>query len=145
MMIYQLKTFRYSCRRGFTLMEATAACFLLIVALSSLAQLLGWVAGERRAFERRRLVVAEAANLMERATALPWERIDDESLKKLRFSDDVRSNLPTATLAFEIAEKKEDAIESKKISLTIRWIGPGGVHDRPVRLVAWVHRSRRKS
>ena len=145
MLIPKSKTFPYASRRGFTLAETTAAGLLLIVALASFAQILGWVAGERRAFERRRLALATASNLMERATALPWDRLNDDSLQKLWLSGIARANLPKATLSAEFSDEKDDGIESKKINLTIRWIGSHGVADRPVRLVGWVYRPRRKS
>ena len=144
-MIIKRKHFRHTVRRGFTLAEATAAGVLFVVALASFAQLLGFIAVERRAFERRRLAVAEASNLMERATALPWDELADSSLKSFRLSDDARSNLPNATLNLEVVAGTEDAIESKRISITIYWRSSGGRNDRPARLVAWVQRARRKS
>lgn len=132
-------------RGGFTLAEATAAGFLFLLILTSVAQVLVWVASERRAFERRRLAAIEAMNLLERATSLPWEEIDAETLEKLWKDCEARGILPRARFSAEIVRETVESIDTKKIALTVRWIGPAGANERPIRLVTWVHRPRRNS
>ena len=68
-------------RRAFTAVEVALAVFLMAVAMTATVQVLGWVASERRAVERRQWAVQEVANLMERLTAAPWERVTPESAR----------------------------------------------------------------
>ena len=70
-------------RRGaFAAIELTVATILLVVAMTLAVQALGWVAAERRATERRAAAVREAANLMERLTARPFDQITPEARRR---------------------------------------------------------------
>src|SRR5438445_497746 len=60
--------------RAFTMIEVALTVFLLAIAMTATVQVLGWVAAERRAVERRQWAVQEVANVMERLTAEPWDR-----------------------------------------------------------------------
>ncbi len=75
-----LTRFRRSRRRGFGLVEMTIACVLLAAAMAATLQVVGWVALERRAVERRERAVLEASNLMERIAARPWDELTTEAL-----------------------------------------------------------------
>ena len=66
-------------RRAFTMVEVTLLAFLLAVAMTTTVQVLGWVATQRRAVERRQWAIQEVANLMEHLTAEPWDRVTPDS------------------------------------------------------------------
>ena len=73
-------------RRGFTMVEITASVVMLATAMSLTVQLLGGLAAERRAAERRLCAVQEVANLMERVAARPWGEVTPESLRAVSLS-----------------------------------------------------------
>ena len=54
------------------------ATVLLMIAMTLTVKVLGWVALERRAAERRQRAVMEVANVMERITAYPFEEVTPE-------------------------------------------------------------------
>jgi len=123
-------------RRGFTLIEVGVAGALLLVTMAMTAQALGWMAAERRAADRRREAVQEAANVLERLAARPWAELTPESARALRLSGPARRALPGGELAVDIAER--DGL--KRIAVTVRWRGRSGGPEAPARLTAWVGR-----
>jgi prepilin-type N-terminal cleavage/methylation domain-containing protein len=125
-------------RRGFTLIEIAVSVVLLAAAMMLTVQVLGWVASGRRASERRQWAAQEAANVMERFTALPWERISPESARAVTLSPEARQGLPHEELAVSVDD--QDGGRSKRVSVRIRWRNRAGEWDAPVRLTAWVYR-----
>ena len=133
---------RRSDRRGFTLVEIAIAVFLLAIAMVLTAQVVGWLASARRSSERRQWAAREAAVVMERLTALPWDRLTVESVKDLPYSEQVGHELPRGELT--VAVDEQAGAGSKRLSVRIRWHNQSGDWDAPVRLTAWVHRNGRK-
>jgi Tfp pilus assembly protein PilV len=124
-------------RRGFTVFELGMAVMLLAVAMSVAVQVLGAVAQQRRAVQRRELAVQEVANLMERLTARPWERLADDA-GQARLSDAAERSLPGAEL--KVAVEPADApIVGKRVSIRLHWKNRAGEFDAPVRLTTWVY------
>ena len=58
-------------RRGSLLVEVAMAAVLLMIAMTLTVKVLGLVALERRASERRQRALFEVANVMERITSYP--------------------------------------------------------------------------
>jgi type II secretory pathway pseudopilin PulG len=116
-----------------------AAAAMIGVVLAVMLPMLGWAAAERRAVARRERAALEAANLMERLAARPWDRLTTEGLKREPLSEAAASALPDANLAIEVVEVAGPPA-SKRIRVAIRWRDRPGVDAAPVRLSAFVHR-----
>jgi hypothetical protein len=129
-------------RRGYLLVELSMATMLLAVAMVLTVQLLGWTASERRAVERHERAVQEAANLMERLTALPWDRATPEAAAAVQLSPSSRQALPGCELTASVVSLGTDP-PAKRIRVLIRWRNRSGVFEAPVRLTAWIYRSGR--
>lgn len=126
-------------RRGMTLLETAAAAFILAVGVVGVAQVVALAATQRREAERRQIATTEAANLMERIAALPWEDVQPARLESFTLSARARQVLPEAQLRAEVEEvaSKDDAIPTKRISVAISWTAKSGERASPARLVAW--------
>jgi hypothetical protein len=128
-------------RRAFTMIEIALAAGPLAVAMTATVQVLGWVALERRAVERRQWAVLEVANLMEHLAAEPWDRITPESARALARSEEIRQKLPGPELSITVDEDQTDR-GAKRLAIRLRWRNRAGAWEAPVRLTAWVPRPR---
>ncbi len=126
-------------RRGFTIIEIVASVVMLATAMTLTVQLLGGLAAERRAAERRLCAVQEAANLMERVAARPWGEVTPESLRSVSLSPRALQALPGAELAATVDDASAGRGE-KRIRLRLRWRDRAGNWTAPVRLTAWIYR-----
>ncbi len=131
-------------RRAFTLTEIAAAAVMLAVMLSVCLQLIRATGVQRRGLWTRQAAMQEAANLMERLCARPWEELTPESADEFQLSEQMRSAASGAELAVEVGEPEEDAaaeaLEAKRITVVVRWPAERDQPDRSVRLVAWKYR-----
>jgi Tfp pilus assembly protein PilV len=128
-------------RRAFTMVEVTLSVFLLAVAMTTTVQILGWVATQRRAIERRQWAIQEVANLMEHLTAEPWDRVTPDSARALTLSDEIRRKLPEPELKLDV-EETEAGRGEKRLAIQLRWRNRSGTWEAPVRLTAWIARRR---
>jgi hypothetical protein len=130
-------------RRGSLLVEVAMAAALLMVAMSLTIKVLGFVAHERRASERRQRALVEVANLMERITAYPFDEVTPGLAAKLTLSPAGRQSLPDSGLAVDVAGSEPGAGRSaRRIAIRLRWHGPDGEWVAPVRLTSWIERRR---
>jgi hypothetical protein len=127
-------------RSGFGLVEMALTGVLIAAAMAATLQVVGWVALDRRATERRERAVVEVANLMERVVAHPWEEIETDRLRSISISDSARSFLQSSTQIVKV-EPFDDAPARKKITIELRWANRSGQAEAPVRLVAWIYRN----
>lgn len=123
-------------RTGFSLIELAVTGALIAVALTVTVQVVGWVALERKAVERRERALLEANNLMERIVARPYDDLTTERLGALQVSEATARFLRKPTLEVQVSPA-EGAPTRKKIRLEIRWPDRSGRLEAPVRLVAW--------
>jgi Tfp pilus assembly protein PilV len=128
-------------RRAFTMVEVTLSVFLLVVAMTATVQILGAVATQRRAAERRQWAIQEVANLMEHLTAEPWDRVTADSALGLSLSEEIRRKLPEPELTVDVAETDRELGE-KRLAIRLRWRNRSGTWEAPVRLTAWIARGR---
>ncbi len=126
-------------RRGFTLVEILVSVAMLATAMSLTVGLLGALAAERRAAERRLCAVQEVANLMERVSARPWGEVTPESLRTVSLSPRALQALPGAELTATVDDASAGP-GGKRISLRLRWRDRAGTWTAPVRLSAWIYR-----
>jgi len=129
-------------RRGIGLMEIAAAGILLAVMLTVCLQFFRATGGQRRGLQARRSAIQEAANVMERLCARPWEELTPEAAGQVQRSDEARRALPDGELQVEIAPPDKE-LDGKRIVVVLRWPGGPEQPDRSVRLVAWKYRARR--
>jgi Tfp pilus assembly protein PilE len=131
-------------RRAFTLTEIAAAAVMLAVMLSVCLQLIRATGVQRRGLWARQAAMQEAANVMERLCARPWEELTPEAAGEFQLSEQVPSAASGAQLVVEVGEPEKDAaaesLEAKRIAVVVRWPAERGQRDRSVRLVAWKYR-----
>lgn len=132
-------------RRGSLLLEVAMAAALLMIAMALTVKVLGFVALERRASERRQLAIVEVGNLMERITAYPFEEVTPQLAARMTLSPAARQTLADSELAIEVANSEAGAGRSaRRIAIRLRWRGPGGDWVAPVRLTSWIERRRQQ-
>jgi hypothetical protein len=119
------------------------AAVLLMIAMTLTVKVLGLVASERRGTERRQRALVEAANLMERITAYPFDEVTPELGKRLTLSPTARQSLPDSELTVDVVGSEPAAGRSaKRIAIRLQWRGSDGEWVAPVRLTSWIERRR---
>jgi hypothetical protein len=133
-------------RRGSLLVEVAMAAVLLMIAMTLTVKVIGLVALERRASERRQRALVEVANVMERITAHPFDDVTPELAGRLALSPPAKQSLPDSELAVNVAASEPGPGRSaKRIAIMLRWRGPDGEWMAPVRLTSWIERRRQRS
>jgi hypothetical protein len=125
-------------RSGFTLVEVAVTAFLLTASMTLTLHLIGWVAAERRASDRRQWASQDVANLMEHLTARPWDELTPGAVQDVGLGESSKRRLPGSELSVRVDEP--DGPDSRRISLRLRWRNRSGTWEAPVRLTAWVYR-----
>jgi hypothetical protein len=116
---------------------------MLMIAMGLTVKVLGWVGAQRRDSERRQIAVLEAANLMERLTARPFEALTADSSRELLLSPRARQSLPGAELNVDIrANDPAGGAGSKRVALRLRWQSRSGEWAAAVHLASWVYSGR---
>ncbi|MGH7202422.1 MAG: type II secretion system protein [Planctomycetaceae bacterium] len=123
-------------RRGFTLVELIVAAILLGTLMLITVPTLKWASDQRRDAQKRQEAVEEAANLMERLTARPWDELTNENLQDVTLAEELRPQFPGAEL--EVAVQEAD--DAKRIRILLHYADHAGRPTAPVRLTAWVQR-----
>jgi Tfp pilus assembly protein PilV len=129
------------------MVEVTLTVVLLAVAMTTVVQVLGWTATERRAIERRQWAIQEVANLMERLTAEPYDAVTADSARTMALSGSIAAKLPEPELTIDVAEARADAGqgqgqgrgEAKRLAIRLSWRNRAGLREAPVRLTAWIY------
>jgi Tfp pilus assembly protein PilE len=124
-------------RRGFGLIEATAALVLLAAMATLVAQIVAWSAAECRASQRRTIALVEAANAMERLAASNPQSLGAHSITEMPLSPTTKEMLPSGRLTSEI-QAATGALEGKRIVIEVNWLNQAGEPEMPVRFVTWV-------
>jgi hypothetical protein len=94
------------------------------------------LATERRDVERRAIAQQEAANLVERASAIPFDQITPDRLQLLAIDPEVACLLPDAQTNLTLAEEPGE-LPAKRVSVEISWLGAGKRRQLPVRFTTW--------
>ncbi len=126
-------------RRGFTLVELALTVGMLAIAMSVTVQLLGWIVAERRASERRQFAAQEAANVLERFAARPFDGLTPEAARAVTLSEAARAVLPGAELSV-VVDDRGAAPDARRVAVRLRWRQRSGEWDAPVRLTTWIER-----
>jgi hypothetical protein len=106
-------------RRGLSLFELIVALLVLITAMTTIVQLLGVAASQRRTIEQRRSALSEVTNQAERIALLPWEAVSAGDLKSWEFSDESKRVLPHGMATMEV-EDEDEPVRGRRIRLIVR-------------------------
>jgi hypothetical protein len=133
-------------RRGSMLVEVTMGTVMLVLIMSVTIKLLGFVAHERGAAERRERALLEAGNVMERITAYSFDEVTPEQAGRISLSELARHALPGSELAVDVAATDRAAGRAaKRITIRLRWRDRAGQWEAPVRLTSWIEPRRARS
>jgi len=127
-------------RRGFTILELFVATSILVVLMGVCLKWFTAAATQRRAAEYRQAAMGEAANVMERLAAQPWDEMTGEKAAKWTLSSDARQHLPQSALAVQITQPPAEP-GAKQVVVTVRWRARPETPESQVRLVAWRFRA----
>jgi hypothetical protein len=145
-MIDRTRRFTRQKPRGSLLVEVAMATVLLMIAMTLVVKVLGWVAHERRSAERRQRALLEVANVMERITAYPFEQVTPDLARRFTLSEAARGLLPDAELAVDLRDDPPEAVRgARRIAIRLRWRGSSGLWDAPVRLTSWIEQRKARS
>ena len=125
-------------RRGYMLMETMAGAAILAVLITVCLQMFASVSVSRRASERRAMALQEAANTIERISALPWDQITIENLTAMKLAPSAQEHLAGATLKL-LLRPIETIPFAKQVQVEITWQNDAGGMDAPVRLNYWFY------
>jgi hypothetical protein len=132
-------------RRGSLLAEVGIATVVLLMVMGLMVKMLSTIARERRAAEQRQRGVFEVANLMERITARPFDEVTPLTTRKTSLSDAARASLRDSELAIDVSAGENGAVagrSAKRVMIRLRWRGPSGEWQPPVRLTSWIESRR---
>lgn len=121
-------------------MEIAAAGIVLAAMLTVCLQFLRATTGQRRGLQARRTAIQEAANVLERLCARPWDELTPEAAGQVQRSEEARRALPDGELQVEVTPTDREP-DAKRIAVVVRWPGGPEQPDRSVRLVAWKYRA----
>ena len=125
-------------RTGSMLLDLAVAIAVTLALVALSVQLLRATANARRSHQQREQAVREAANLMERLTALEFDQLNERRAAEFDLSPATLDRLDDATLDIEIEPAAAaDAPGGKRITLEIAWRDRAGVRVAPLRLTAW--------
>jgi Tfp pilus assembly protein PilE len=125
-------------KRGSMLLETAVACVLLAALAGVCLKSFAAAAAQRLAIDQRQIALREAANLMEKLTAIPWDEVDKTADKP--FVEAAQKSLPKelddAELKVEVTPAEGEPA-AKRLAVTIRWQDKDNQWVQPVRLTAW--------
>jgi hypothetical protein len=127
------------------LADVALAAIVLLIAMSLMLKVLALVAQERRAADHRQRAALEVANLMERITAYPFDRVTPALARAMSVSETARQSLRDCDLAIDVQPADTLATTNRRatrISIALRWREPSGEWQRPVRLTSWIEHRR---
>ncbi len=123
-------------RRGYLLVEVFVALAILAALFVLVIQMVSTTARERRANERRAIALEHAANLLDRASIIPYEQLSAESLREITTSTNAGQLLPESDVCWTVDEDSSE-VPAKRVGVELTWRATHGRSDAPVRLVTW--------
>ena len=95
-------------------------------------------AAQRLAIDQRQIALRDAANLMEKLTALPWDEVDKAADKSFAESAQkgLQKELDGAEVKVEVVPATGEPA-AKRLAVAIRWQDKDNQWVEPVRLTAW--------
>jgi hypothetical protein len=124
---------------GFTLLELTASSVILAGCLLVTLSALDALGAQRRAAAHRDLALAEAANIVERLSALPEAELTVEHVAGVALSE-AANRLPGGQLKIDLTDAATQP-PSRKLHVEVHYLLEGGQPAAPVRLTTWLYRA----
>ncbi|WP_169974843.1 type IV pilus modification PilV family protein [Tautonia rosea] len=124
-------------RRGFTLIEATVAVVLLMVAMTTTLQAVSWIARERQSLDRRAMAIRETEHLLDRLV-----RSGANPNVPLVLSSEGEQALPDGTILVDRVDEAQGGVTMQHITVTLRYQDRPGVPASAVRLSTWIVRNK---
>lgn len=134
---------RVPSRSGFTLTEMIATFVLLGAAITMTAPFLVGVSRQRLAIEQRQFAIQHAGNVLERYSALPWDKLSPGKQTLADAPADLQTLLPDLKQSLKITEHLEKPV-SRQLSVSITWRGQSDEVVKPVQLSAWIFQAEEK-
>jgi hypothetical protein len=126
------------------LLELALSAALLGALIVVSLQLLAALSAQRRTAERQAIAMQEAANLLERVSALPWREVTPERLADVRMSQGAQQALSGATATLSVTPENGKPA-AKHVRVEIGWDDAAPRVDAPVRLHAWLYGTAREA
>ncbi len=137
-MIAHSKNPQVAQRRGFGLPEIAVTALILALTIVIVGEGVVWLANSRRSADRKQRAIQEAANLMERISARPWNELTPEFGQSITLDPATSALLSQGKVEVIIAQTTSAPL-AKKISVAVQSRDAMGNPQRPVRLVTWVY------
>jgi prepilin-type N-terminal cleavage/methylation domain-containing protein len=125
-------------RPGVTLIEVIAAVSMLAVLLGSSVQILRALSTQQLAATRRAMALQAVQAITEEFANVPWTELTPAAADKLSVPAVAKLYLPGAALSAAVTNANQP-IESKRLSVELRWNSPNGKPAAPLRVTTWVY------
>ena len=127
-------------RKAYVLWETLAALLVLSVLTTLCLQFFAAADDQRRAVFSHLAAVQEAANLLERSEALPWNDLTPQETARLRLSAEARRILPEGRIAVLVNAPSGTPL-AKRVAASVYWRPQPNGPEREARLVAWRYKT----
>ncbi len=117
-------------------MEVLVASGVLAVVATIAIGMFSLTATARRSSDRREIALQEAANAVERASAIPFTELTADRLAQIKLSPAVAELLNGARLSLAV-EPADDELPARHVTVDVSWISASGASEPPVRLDFW--------
>jgi type II secretory pathway component PulJ len=125
-------------RRAIALLEVSIATVLVAALMTLFVQVLGVMAAQRRAADQRQVALQQAANVMERCTALAWPEATSDALARIGGEVEQRQG-HVGRLSVTLHAPPDDPA-AKRITVEIYVPNAAGGERAVARLTAWMYR-----
>jgi len=119
-------------RRGYNLMEVSAAMLILALVLPMVAQLACWSLRQRSRTLSQHAALELANNVLESARACSWPQLSAEWAAAQKIPADITPLLPDGTLTAQVEPDKQQA---RRVTVTVTWSTGDPGPPRQLRLV----------
>jgi type II secretory pathway pseudopilin PulG len=123
-------------RTAYTIMELVAALAILAIVMTVVAQIGYFSLVERLRSTTRQAALEQAANVMESARAIPWDKLTADWAAAQQLPKDDGFILPEGRLTVKV-EPEKTLPSAKRVTVEIRWVVQEGASER-VELVGLV-------
>ena len=123
-------------RRGFTLFEVFVALMLLGTLTALCLEFFAGVTGQQKDQNAALAATQEAANVMERLAAVPWDDLLEQKNMKFKLSSQAQKMLPEGRVDVGVEDSSESP-PARRITVAVYWRPLPGQGERNSRVVAW--------
>ena len=122
-------------RHGVLLLEACVSLVVLAGAAVLVAQFATWTLTERAQVDARLATSEAAANVLERAGALPWNELTPEWASAQRLPEHLAARWPNCRLTVRVEPEVKWPLV-KRVAVEIRWTDAAPAKGKPFTLTA---------